>query len=76
MPKLSRKAIRLLARAVRAGAQVDSSCMSGTDFAALAIAISDQNKRADRFRSAVTGRFVTALFARVFPWITVKERAK
>lgn len=27
-------------------------------------------------RSAVTGRFVTRLFAKLFPWITVKERRK
>ena len=27
-----------------------------------------------RFRSAVTGRWVTKLFAKIFPWITVKER--
>jgi len=28
------------------------------------------------FRSAVTGRWVTKLFARLFPWLTVKERIK
>jgi hypothetical protein len=26
------------------------------------------------FRSSVTGRFVTRLFAKCFPWLTVKER--
>jgi hypothetical protein len=26
------------------------------------------------FRSAVTGRWVSKLFARLFPWLTVKER--
>lgn len=26
------------------------------------------------FRSAVTGRWVTKLFAKLFPWLTVKER--
>lgn len=28
-----------------------------------------------RFRSAVTGRFVTAL-AKLFPWFTVREKIK
>lgn len=27
-----------------------------------------------RFRSAITGRWVKPLFAKLFPWITVKER--
>jgi hypothetical protein len=27
-----------------------------------------------RFRSSVTGRWVTDLFAKLFPWFTVKER--
>lgn len=26
------------------------------------------------FRSAVSGRFVSKLFAKLFPWFTVKER--
>lgn len=26
------------------------------------------------FRSSVTGRFVTAVFAKLFPFLTVKER--
>jgi hypothetical protein len=29
-----------------------------------------------RFRSAVTGRWVTKLFAKLFPFVTVKERQK
>lgn len=29
-----------------------------------------------RFRSSVTGRFVTRLFAKLFPRETVKERVK
>jgi hypothetical protein len=29
-----------------------------------------------RFRSAVTGRWVTKLFAKLFPWITVRERSE
>jgi hypothetical protein len=29
-----------------------------------------------RFRSAITGRFVTRLFAKLFPWFTVGERRK
>lgn len=28
------------------------------------------------FRSSVTGRFVTAWFAKLFPWLTVKETDK
>lgn len=27
-----------------------------------------------RFRSAVTGRFVKAIIAKLFPWLTVRER--
>jgi hypothetical protein len=27
-----------------------------------------------RFRSSVTGRWVTGLFAKLLPWFTVKER--
>ena len=29
-----------------------------------------------RFRSAITGRWVKAIFARLFPCITVKERIR
>jgi hypothetical protein len=29
-----------------------------------------------RFRSAVTGRWVTKLFAKLFPWFTVRERSE
>jgi hypothetical protein len=27
-----------------------------------------------RFRSSVTGRFVTRWFAKLFPWFTVREK--
>lgn len=33
-------------------------------------------KRRWRFRSAITGRWVTKLFAKLFPWFTVRERSK